>query len=301
MRRLDTLRLRARSLRSELRQSLPSALGALAGPPRPRGLDLRLGPVRGLDPDPSRTPSVTASQARGVVVAAVARWGPLSVRVWTGQGATEARWQLVAAACRFAHRLDCPTTLVTDGQGLDPARALSLVDGGLARGLVLVHDTAGLAPACSALQALTAAADARGVPLRLTAWILAGPRAPADLAAAGTALSRSGAHDHAVIAPWRDAPGPSLPPGTTTTPSDLPELLTSGRGDGEPGLPGGARCPVAHHRAELGPDGLLRACPHHAPLDGAELDAAWTRGQAHFAAIRGCSRRCVSPLLVGPS
>jgi hypothetical protein len=301
MRRLDTLRLRARSLQSELRRRLPEALSAVAGPPRPRNLDLRLGPVAGLDPDPLKIPTVTASQARDIVVSAVARWGPLPVRVWTGQGATESCWQLVTSSLRFAHRLDCPVTLVTDGHGLDAARALALVDGGLARGLLLVHDAEGIATACTALQALTAAADARGVPLDLTAWIVAGPHAPSELAAASTALSRSGAHDHAVIAPWRDEPGASLPEGLTTIPAALPALLATGRGDGEPGLTGGGRCPVAHHRVELSPDGELRACPHHAPLDSTELDSAWTRDQPHFAAVRSCSRRCLSPLLVPPS
>lgn len=298
MRSIDQALMQLRGATRRARARLPGALGR---PVRPARLDLRVARWSGLDADADDR-ALRPAQARETIVDAVAWLGPLPVAVWPGTQAADAAWETARGALRLAYRLDCHTTLVTDGHGLDADRARALVDGGLHRVQLQLADTADAPAAEAALGALAAAATARGVPLRLEAALLWSAALAPHAATLATGLSRAGATAVAVVPGWRDTgPALPLPPGLAVAPAaaQLTGALAGARGDGAPGLPGSGRCSVAHRRVERSPDGLLRACPHLPPLPDAALREAWTTGRDHRDRIQACDRQCLHPLLGG--
>ena len=150
-------------------------------------------------------------------IAEVVRWrGPLPVTVLAHRlGPADG----AAALVRFAHRLECPTTLVHDGPGLDDAAALALVDAGLGRAIIRVggvdaatHEAVVGSPldaAQGAIAALLAAREERGARLEVVArvpWRKGVGPDPSDL---GVALRQWGVDRWHLAAAYRaDAAAP---------------------------------------------------------------------------------------------
>lgn len=209
----------------------------------------------------------------------VVEWlGPCEIRFVGGEPLDYEPLPLVV---RFAHRLECHTSVVTTGVGLDVEKAKELIDRGLDELVVWMtsldddlNRAATGQPASVALDAIanlvTARVD-RGTDTRLTVWV---PEhdVPGDLESHVTAM---GVGEVLATGPW------SL--------------------DGVPTGSRSGRCPVASRRVELHPDGTMFACPFKAPIgttDGSDLARVWQSGEAHFAAIGACGAGCSHPELV---
>ena len=225
---------------------------------------------------------------------------------------------------RFAHRLECPTLVVTDGSGIDLARAEELIDCGMASVRVLVGGVSegvhrsvvggALSDATDAVAAFVAARKDRAAPLDIEVAVPWQGAAATELRAVMGWAREAGADGLQVIAPWRavDLPG---------DPELLDALLDEGGGfnrtaaatveelhamvaaqDGQPGLAraglGFRRrrfpCPVGGQRLEIGAQGRLSSCPFKAPIGelGDELADGWAQAGAHLEAIRACDRAC---------
>ena len=309
------------SARAALRNLAARRAPAGGGLLRPARLVLRLDSA-GLEPaaDPGPAPSLAALQRR---VAEAVRWlGPIPVTVLAhGRGADPDTVEII----RFAHRLDCPTCLETNGDGIDRAAALALVDAGLRAAVLRMGGvdadthaavTGGdLDAARLAARALVAARRDRAVALDLEVAIpWRGPVASQAGAVADWAR-QAGADGVRVEAPYRaqdvgdaseggalDAlqalPGPfGRTPAATV--EELRRMATAA--DGEPGLPRAraghrrlTRCPIGGQRLEIGVEGQLLCCPFHPPipLGSAELSEAWRGADPHLEAIRACGRAC---------
>lgn len=234
------------------------------------------------------------------------------------------RHPYLAELVRFAHRLECHTELVTDGSGMDLARAEELIDCGLAAVRVLVggvsepthHAVVGgaLHEATGAVLAFSEARRDRGLPLDIEVavpWV--GPAASEVKAVIGWAR-QSGVDGFRILAPWRasDLPlDPELldelsdePAPFNRTPSATFEELHAMAAAAD-GLPGLARtglgfrrrsfpCPVGGQRLEISSHGRLSCCPFKEPIGvaGEDLRESWQGAGPHLQAIAACDRAC---------
>jgi hypothetical protein len=241
------------------------------------------------------------------LVAEVVRWrGPVPVRVEAPEGVDPA---LAAGLLRFARRLDCPAALSWGGGALSPAAALALIDAGADHLEVRVGGADD--PNLDALGALARARAQRGggptlgLAVRWEAETL-----PTLTDVAQRALSLG--VDRVDLAPPARARGVPATERWAAVRALDPRRVRPLSGwvaaavdqmfaadDGEPGAPGGARCPVGGARLELRVDGSACACPHKGLLWGAldeaspaSLPQRWAAGQAHRGAISACTRRC---------
>ena len=288
---------------------------------RPARLVLRLDPS-GLAgaADPGPAPPLAVLQRR---VAEAVRWlGPVPVTVLAhARGADPITIEII----RFAHRLDCPTRLETNGDGIDRAAALALVDAGLRAVVVRVGGihpathaavTQGdLAAAQLAARSLVGARRDRGAALDLEIAIPWRGPAASEARAVAEWARQAGADGVRVEAPYRASQvgDPAhdgaldallaVPAPFGRTPSATGEELRrmAIAADGGPGLPRTraghrrlSRCPIGGQRLELGAEGQLVCCPFHPPipLGSAALADAWRGADPHLAAIRACDRAC---------
>ncbi len=225
---------------------------------------------------------------------------------------------------RFAHRLECPTLVVTDGTGIDRARAEDLLDAGLSHIRVLVggvsdpiHRAVVGNPgpeATSAVQELVAAKRERGASVDIEVGIpWQGPVTEEIRAVVGWAR-QIGADGIRILAPYRAHDMPADPElldevvdaagafGRTTGASvdEIHAMVASQ--DGEPGVahresPGRRRrwrCPVGGQRLVVTATGRVHACPFKHPIgrfDG-ELRETFAGAREHLDAIRSCGRAC---------
>jgi hypothetical protein len=239
-----------------------------------------------------------------------------------------AQHKLLPELVRFAHRLECPTLLVTDGVGSDLDRAEELIDRGLAKVRVLVASLdedvqravvgGGAAEAQAAVQALLNARRERRSTLDVEIGL---PWSGGAASSARGVLGWSrqiGADGLRVLPPWKAA--------LVGDPAALEELQREGgaflrsegtvyrdivamhaAADGQPGLPRaeaelrlrGRRCPVGGQRLELSARSRVSACPFQAPIGeySEDIRGLWASGGAHQQAIASCGRACAHPEL----
>ena len=235
----------------------------------------------------------------------------------------------LAEIIRFAHRLECSTTLVTDGTGIDRARAEELIDRGLQSVRVLVGGVSDkvqqgavgnhAVEATEAVRALVEARKERGAQLDVEVAVPWQGETNRELKAVLGWARQVGADGVTVLPPWKASDLPADPelldsvagaerPFFRTRNAALAELHAMvASQDGQPGLArrsGPARrrrfrCPVGGQRVEIGARGRVSSCPFKAPmgqLDG-RLEELWSTGGAHLAAIASCDRACAHPEL----
>ena len=225
---------------------------------------------------------------------------------------------------RFAHRLECPTLLVTDGAGIDRARAEALLDCGLSHVRVLVGGVsdqvhravvgnAGI-EATSAVQHLVAAKRDRGAALDVEVGVpWTGPVTEEIRAVMGWA-KQIGADGFRILAPYKAEGMPANPEllddvvdaadtfgRTYSAAIDEIHAMVAAQ-DGQPGLlrqdsPGRRRrwkCPVGGQRLVLTSTGRIHACPFKAPIGqwSGDLRAVFAGAGAHLDEIRSCGRAC---------
>lgn len=263
------------------------------------------------------------SDWRRFLVDAIDWLGPLPVTILAGQRGDH---EELVEVIRFVHRLECPTTLVCDGGGIDDARALELIDVGLEAVKVRVGGVSSTAHRSSvggavrdASEAVTAFIEARrfrDVALDievLTPWR---GRINEEITAVIGWARQLGCDGFRLTPPFRaselpadpevlDAVGEEPGPFNRTHHAAVVALHAMvANQDGEPGrtrqassrqrLSGTGRCPVAGQRIELTASGRLFSCPFQPPIPlGASLKDSWeVKGRPHLEAIAGCERSC---------
>jgi hypothetical protein len=249
------------------------------------------------------------------IAAVVARQGPLPVTVLaTHSAGTDPVVELV----RFAHRLECPTRLITDGSGIDAHRAGQFLDAGLGAVRVLVGGvseavqrvTVGNAAtdATTAVAVLVAARAERDYPLDIEIDIPWVEGVTTELSAVVGWARQAGADGFRIVAPYRAHGLPADPElldaivddaqgfcrNTATSIENLHSMVA--HQDGAPGIARKRRrCPVAGQRVVIGAGRAVYSCPFHAPigsLDG-EFADVWAQSRTHIEAIASCNRACV--------
>jgi hypothetical protein len=213
--------------------------------------------------------------------------------------------KLLAEMVRFAHRLECPTTLRTDARVL-AHRADELVDCGLDRVIIRRDDDLSLS---DAIQSCLDARISRKAALEIRVELPFVPRTAAELRAASDAAVRAGADGVELAIPWSGGPFAqptvdsalalrSATNGRTT--KEVFDILPrmDGAGPGAPRQRGS--CGVGTARVELLPDGSLRCCPFKADTVrlGDAMAPAWAAMAAHRSAVQRCDRVCGHPELL---
>lgn len=295
--RLHGLRTQARLLRARTAWRHPGLV-------RPARLVLRLDPC-GLPAWPTEAQALSLPELQDWIAEAV-RWrGALPVSVLTERLAEDPR---ATEAARFAHRLECPTTIRATARPLPAEAALRVVDAGVQRMvLVLAGDLDSMQ---SAVASLDEARSGRKAPLALAVevpWTT--ENAPLARAAAAWVRARGGVR-FAVTAPAsREGCGPE--PSAAIGPvvaeagaadATLPGLASALERFDAPDLPGAprvsARCRVGGQRLELDGLGSLRCCPFKEALPASgDLVAAWAGASVHLKAVAQCDRTCSHPEL----
>jgi hypothetical protein len=211
--------------------------------------------------------------------------GPLRVS-FSGGAPLESRQ--LDELVRFANRLECPTHLICDGEGLDPERASGLVGRGLAAITVRLPEPGGdPAAAFAAVDAIRGARDDWGRPLVIYAAVPLS-YAPAEAAALADRARTMGTEG--VVGCL--ALGAPPPAGAEATRAALGEgdhtprhLLDAVRAKRHP-LPGGPR-------AGLLADGTLEVSPlgpAAGVVDPKDVAGAWELATTALDAARGMAR-----------
>ncbi len=238
-----------------------------------------------------------AAWHRGIV-AMVELAGPLPVTILAGG---KAGAPIAAELVRFAHRLECPVTLVCDGRGVDFAKAAELIDRGLRNLRVLiggvsaeVHqavlhpsgDGASLDEATGAVTAAVAARADRKARLDIEVGLPWRGPAHAEARAVLGWARQAGADGFRLLPPWLAADVAVDPEllDSLADPSDPFQRTDAGtiaalhaaaaHADGKPGHArvhalGSRRhrpCPVGGLRLELSARGRLCCCPFLPPI-----------------------------------
>jgi len=256
---------------------------------------------------------------RDAIASVVERWGPVPVTVLAHRTASDAE---AIAAVRFAHRLECPTLLVTDGTGVTDAIADELVGGGLDSVRVIVGgvsdgiqlktvgNTASQATGtvASFLSSRARVSESLDVEVAIP-WV---DGVTAELTAIIGWAQEAGVDGFRLVAPYRAERLPA-------DPELLDHVIDAAQGfcrngpigieelhamvahqDGEPGL---ARhharrrfkCPVGGQRIVVGQRRNVYSCPFHKPIGVLHGDLAevWSNAGEHFRRIVECKRACV--------
>ena len=247
--------------------------------------------------------------------------GPIPVSFLASESGGSKR---VETLVRFAHRLECPTELVTAGRGIDSERAEALVDCGLQRVQVRIGGVseriqqsvvgASAIEATDAMMALIAARESRRVDLDIEVVIPWRGRVTEEARAVIGWARQIGVDGYRIEAPWRaeDMPADaelldelgSVADGFNRTHaaalSEIHAMVANQ--DGQPGAPqkqGPVRrrrlsCPVGGQRLEISPHGRLSCCPFKTPIPRSEsgVEDCWSGAGAHLREIKGCDRVC---------
>ena len=264
---------------------------------------------------------VSQAVLQRTLIEAVDWLGPIPVSIRASQTAATRQ---VEALTRFAHRLECPTLLVTAGRGIDVERAEALVDCGLSAVRIRVggvsegvHQSVIGAPsveATDAVMALLAARESRRAELDIEIGIPWRGRVTEELRAVVGWARQIGVDGYRILAPWKSEEMPSDPElldevGGSTDPFNRTDTATLSEihamvanQDGLPGAPrsqGPSRrrrfsCPVGGQRLEISAHGHLSCCPFKTPIadQPGDLKTRWSAGKAHLEEIKGCDRIC---------
>ena len=258
---------------------------------------------------------------RRLLTATVAWLGPHPVTLLAVHKADHPQ---LAEVIRFAHRLECHTTLVTDGTGIDQDRAEELVDRGLARARVLIAGVSdevqravvgnSALEATVAVRSLVEARADRNAHLDLEVMVPWSGPAPTEVRAVLGWARQVGADGFHVLAPWRATGMPADPelldalreearPFNRTARASIDEIHAMvAAADGRPGAPVAAGspwrkragCPVGGQRVEITSRRQVFACPFKTPVGRLEgsIEETWARADAHLAEIKACDRTC---------
>jgi len=254
------------------------------------------------------------------LIAQVVEWvGPVPVTVIATRSAGD---PLVDALVRFAHRMGCHTTLVTNGTGIDAARAEMLLDVGLASVRVLVggvsdgiqRQTVGntAQEATRAVAALLNAKRDRASRLDIEIGIPWVNGVTVELKAVVGWAKQAGADGFRIVAPYKAEGLPADPElldgvvdaaggfcrNSTYSIEELHSMVA--HQDGQPGLARKrahrrSKCPVGGQRLVVGARRAVYSCPFHAPIGalGEEVSEVWSGAGPHLEAISTCGRVCV--------
>ena len=265
--------------------------------------------------------TLTIHEWNQVITQAVEQYGPLPVTVLAQHNANDER---VAPLIRFAHRMECPTSLVTDGTGIDDAQAELLIDvrlgairilvGGVSDGIQAqtVGNTA--AEATGAVASVLAARDNRNSSIDIEVAIPWTGPVVLEIAAIVGWARQAGVDGVRILAPLlaNDLPAdPELLDKTIdsagvfcrNTGTSIEEIHAMvAHPDGKPGLDKKhatrrrkkRKCPVGGQRLVVAAAGNVYSCPFHPPIGqlGDELSDTLALGRAHLEAIASCNRVC---------
>jgi len=254
------------------------------------------------------------------LIAQVVEWlGPVPVTVIAHQSAHDPH---VDTLVRFAHRMECHTTLVTNGTGIDEARAETLLDVGLSAVRVVMggvsdgvqRKTVGNSAqeATRAVGALLAAKRSRATKLDVEIAIPWVEGATIELTAVVGWAKQAGVDGFRIVAPHKAT-------GLPADPELLDQVVDAAEGfcrntaysieelhsmvahqDGGPGLGRDRaqrrwKCPVGGQRLVIGARRAVYSCPFHEPIGvlGEEVTDVWAGAGRHLESISTCSRVCV--------
>lgn len=311
MKALEQLVVRARTRLREGR-----ALAGLGG--RPARLVLRLDNLDAPGPIPAE--SLKIEDWYDAVIRVVEWSGALPVHV-----VARSDHPLLADVVRFAHRLECPTTLRTTAAGLTARRADELVDCGLE---CIVVRVAGVSEATQqavlgesvadtrrAIAALLAARVSRGAPLDIVLEVPFDARTAPELRALCEEARTVGVDGVRLAAPWVGGPFErgaldaldcivGQDGSFRRTPAGTVAAIRAMKGDGPGVQRARGACPVGTLRLEILPDGTLLSCPFKGDRTrmptlnpSATMALAWKALERHRDAIRSCDRACAHPEL----
>ena len=254
------------------------------------------------------------------LIAQVVEWvGPVPVTVIATHSGGDPQ---VDALVRFAHRMGCHTKLITDGTGIDEARAEMLLDVGLAAVQILVggvsdgiqRQTVGNSAqeATRAVAAFLNAKRERGSTLDIEIGIPWVDGVTAELKAVVGWAKQAGADGCRIVAPYKASGLPADPELLDSVVDSVGEFCRNtsynieelhsmvAHQDGEPGLKRGrahrrTKCPVGGQRLVIGARRAVYSCPFHAPIGvlGDEIAEVWAHAGPHLEAISTCGRMCV--------
>lgn len=258
---------------------------------------------------------ISLAQVQFLIADFVQKTGENPVHVWAMEnGASEK----VAQILRFAHRLDCFTLVMVNGEGFDKESVLQLLRSGVDEIWFLfggvsqqVHqEVTGLDvdQTTQTLQwFLNARAESRdefrskiciGVP-----WIY---EAPKEMSAIRNWGQELGVDKIQVLLPYY---GAELASETIPNHPKLSSLLAKAlhgfeREEKSPKLPGWRKqvpgfCPIGNTRLEIGAKGQVCSCPFKAPVtwEREDMSALWQKLSAHRGEILRCKQMCWHPEL----
>jgi hypothetical protein len=231
---------------------------------------------------------------------------------------------------RYAHRLECPVTLETRGEGFDEVQCKQFLLAGVAKVRVDL-DGKSLTPeredstqsVVRFLEMRTKLETKVEIVVRLhcdpetaeeipalVGWALqvgvdgvefvAPTHGPSNAVSLPAAAAERIARLEGGVGPASRTPAGTLEGIQTvwTEGGDAPGATRQPRRDG-------ARCPVGGLRVEVRADGSFGACPFQVPAgrwqEGTRLGDLWADGGEHHAAIAACDRVCQHPEYGGPT
>ena len=262
---------------------------------------------------------LTMNEWQRAITQVVERLGPLPVTVLATHSSEHPDVPLLV---RFTHRLGCTTLLMTDGGGIDEAKAHQLIDCGLESVRLLVggvsesvqRQTVGNAAveATSGLAALLKARQERRVDLDIEIAIPWVKGVTLEINAVVGWARQAGADGFRIIAPYRAHDLPADPELLDQLVDDneafcrnssrsIDELHTMvAHQDKAPGIARThslrrGKCPVGGQRLVIGARRAVYSCPFHPPIGELddEFSTVWALAGPHLTAISDCTRACV--------
>ncbi len=262
---------------------------------------------------------LTMNEWQNAITQVIEMFGPMPVTVWATH---ESEHPDVPILVRFAHRLGCTTCLVTDGGGIDEAKAHELIDCGIGSVRLLVGGVSELVQrrtvgnaaieATSGLAVLLQARRDRRAHIDIEVAIPWVEGVTLEINAVIGWARQAGADGFRIVAPYKAKGLPADPElldglvddhgsfcrNSTTSIEELHTMVA--HQDKGPGMDRThsrrrGRCPVGGQRLVIGAHRAVYSCPFHPPIGelGDEVSSVWALAEPHLTAIAGCQRACV--------